>query len=691
MTAIATSLQCLVLIFLIFLPGSSQAASWWNCDWIYRTEINVSASVSASNHAVRLELESADFNTLYPFTSDGNDIRVVDSDDATALDFFLEHWDSVSRSAILNVNIPSVSPSATTIYIYYGTSDSEVAVVPPPASNAVTTFVESGWRIHTRTTTIDPTNEAEARAVFDSIDDSTGGFGCATIDTLNGRNNRNTFSGPNGNYGLYNEVYFNVDFPGLWSFRFGGDYGRGGGLYVDSQPLDERWNDDLWWAFNYNNPDVLSGTVYLDTGYHHIETLGFESCCDGSINMQFQEPASTVWQDMSSTNIELAGRSCPPGIINDTLVESVSPSFFGGSVFLDNGISGTAHDGVRTAGEIGVESISVTTTVVATGNSLTDQSASDGSWSVCFLDQAGGSNIIVDTSIPSPYFHISENVTATNLSPAADATIEFTATTNTDYNAINFGLIEPPTLSADRVISIAPDNSDTLAHEYVASSAAEVSFQISQLEHELPQSFTVTSHLDVDCNGIAEQPPVPLNNPITVVAGDSICIVIELTAGSQVNTGTRLKLQIDAVSDFTGIDLTELTQNIDLINGNGSSKLTLQKQACNITHSVCDLLTGSGFGFYNTGKPGDTLEYRLVFSSIDSSVSEVTVFDSVPAFTTLEPLSITLEKSPAGASCTLIKPISQNLPDYNGDIEYQCIGNINASDQGIIGFRVIVD
>ena len=110
------------------------------------------------------------------------------------------------------------------------------------------------------------------------------------MDSLEGRNNQNSFSGPNGSYGWSNEVYFNVDFPGDWSFRYGADYGYGGGLYVDGQALDERWDDDLWWGLNFNHPDVLSGTITLDTGLHHLETIGFEGCCDGPINIQYQRP-----------------------------------------------------------------------------------------------------------------------------------------------------------------------------------------------------------------------------------------------------------------------------------------------------------------------------------------------------------------------------------------------------------------
>ncbi|OED43194.1 hypothetical protein AB833_04270 [Chromatiales bacterium (ex Bugula neritina AB1)] len=681
-----------VLAINIFLGSDAvRSASWWNCGWFYRSEISVSATGSTTDYAVQLYLASTDFNDSYVFTSDGSDIRVVDSDDATELNFFLESWDAVSRTAVLNVSVPSLTSAGRNIYIYYGNSAGEAVSEVPPASNAQSTFVESGWRIHSRFTTIDPTNEAEARSVFGSIADGTGGYGCAVFDSINGRNNQNTFSGPNGNYGLLNEVYFEVDVPGFWSFRYGGDYGLGGGLYVNSEALDERWNEDLWWGRNFNNPDVLSGSILLDNGFHHIETIGFEACCDGPIHIQFKKPGSDQWQDMTSANLPLFGRSCPPGNITEVLVDRVTPTLFGGSVYLDNGVGGIAHDGVRDAGELGVQGISVTTTVVATGSTLVDESEEDGSWATCFLDEAGGSEITIDATFPADYLAVSESVSATNTSVALDHSIEFTAAPDTNYTDINFGVIERPELSADRSTTISAGTTEALSHEYRATTAADVSFQISQQEHELPWSYTYITFRDIDCDGEIEQPAIPLVSPIAVVAGDLVCLVIQVTAGADADSSTHLKLQIDATSVFSGTGLNDTVTNVDEITADQVGELILRKQVCNQSRFVCDPLSGNGFGHYNAGTPGETLLYRIVFSSINNDITNLTVFDSVPVFTTLTPMSINLVRTPADVTCTLVKPADQTVSDYRGNIELHCDGDVSPTDPGIIGFSVLID
>ncbi len=673
------------------MGNGALAASWWNCDWYYRSQISVSASGAATDYAVHLDLSSTDFDDSYSFTADGSDLRVLGPDGVTELSFFLEHWDAITRRAVVNVSMAELSTTASSIYLYYGNSAGAAVSAVTPASSAVATFVEAGWRIHTRVTSVDPANEAQARAVFDSVDDSTGGYGCAVYSDITGRNNRNTFNGPNGNYGLLNEVYFEVDVPGIWSFRYGGDYGLGGGLYVNSLALDERWNDDLWWAMNFNNPDVLSGSILLDNGYHHIETIGFEGCCDGPIHVQFKRPGSAQWLDMSSANLPLYGRSCPPGSITDSLIDRQSPTFFSGSLYLDNGVGGSAHDGIRSSGESGVEGIAVTATVLSTGSAVTDHTEADGSWKACFLDEADGRDIVIDSQLPADYLAVSENLAAANDSPDIDSVIAFNAAPDTHYADINFGVVERPRLSADRNVTIAAGARELLAHRYTATTTAQVSLQVSQRVDGSQSGFTYLAYRDVNCDGLVEQPAVWLSNPISVVAGENICLVVQVTADQDADQSTTLSLKIDATSALSGIGIVDTVTNIDEVSGDERSELLLRKQVCNDSRTTCEIISGSGFGLYNSGSPGEILQYRIVFSSLNSAVSDINLYDSVPAYTTLAPMSVTLAEQPPGVSCTVVQPGSQNVSGYKGDIEFQCSGSLAPTEAGVVGFSVIID
>lgn len=638
-----------------------------------------------------VELNSADFHTGYTLTADGYDLLVVDSDNSTELDFFIDHWDAATRQARVSINVPEISPTPRTVYLYYGTTAGSDTLPPPPAGDATATFVESGWRMHTRNSNLNPTNEAQARSEFADIDDTTMGYGCAAIDTLNGRNNRNTFSGPNGNFGLLAETHFYVDVPGIWSFRMGSDFGLGGGLYVDGVALDERWNDDLWWAMNWNNPDVLVGSIFLQSGYHHIEALGYEGCCDGSINVQYRSAASTVWRDLDNDNLQLYGRSCPPGVIDQTNAITATPTFFSGSVFFDNGSGGAAHDGVRHSAESGAQAIDITATVVATGSTYSDQSDSNGDWAVCFLNETAGRDVNITATLPNHLLPVSETAAASNTDTALNGEMLLSNVADTDHNDILFGVIEKPQLTSDRAIELSASQSATLFHVYRATTAAELAFQISQTQQTPAQGFEYIAYRDNDCNGVVEQPPINLANPISVNAGDSVCIGIQVSAGATIDSTAMLALQIAADTHLDGLDVVVSLSNNDVVSGRPPGELVLDKRVCNTSTNLCGPIDGNNFGYSNVGQPGETLQYRIVFSSTDNSVSEVIITDAVPWYTTLDPLSITMDQLPGGVTCSLDSPADQSAAGYKGQIEWRCNGTISPADPGIFTFSVVID
>ena len=691
---LSRTFQSSLLAFCALMIPTISAASWWDCGWVYRSEIAVTATGSATNYPLQIELSSSDFHAAYNFSSNGSDIRVVDSDDTTPLDFFIDEWNVAAGTAVLSVNVPQVSPTDRSLYIYYG-SDPGIAggVVTPPisASSAEDTFLESGWRLHTRFSTIDPASEAEGRSLFNNIEDDASGYGCTVIDELGGRNNRNTFSGPRGNYGLMTETHFQVDIPGVWEFRLGADYGLGGGLYVNGQALDERWNEDIWWALNWNNSDVLTGSIHLEPGFHHIEALGYEGCCDGTINMQFRTPGSGVWLDMSADNLSLYGRSCPPGVIDENLMSVDRPSFYSGSVFYDNGTGGSPHDGVRDSAEEGVGGVNVQVTVASSGSSLTDQTDSNGNWLACFLDEAVGSNLSVVATTPADTIAVSESSSVTNTDTAINGTITIPVTDTADIDNNNIGIIEVPRLESDSVLSLVANGSKTSSHTYYATTTSELSFQISSALHEPDQIFSYLAYRDANCDGVAETPAVPLSNPVAVVAGEEVCIIIEVQASAGVDGNSRLTLQVDAETIIADLGLTLQSTNLDEIFGLQPSELVLEKSVCNLADYVCDVVAGSNFSYYNAGQPGERLRYKVTFYAANDSVSELTVTDSIPAFTTLEPLSISMQRTPAGVSCSLVSPIDQSVSDYKGTIEFNCSGTVNPMDEGIMSFTVVVD
>jgi tetratricopeptide (TPR) repeat protein len=104
--------------------------SWWDSDWTYRKKLtfaNGAQTESLDNFAVLVNLSASNFDYLKA-NSDGSDLRFVDADDSTELNYHVEEW-STSGTSNLWVNVTEIDGSSNTDYIwmYYGNSEAQDA------------------------------------------------------------------------------------------------------------------------------------------------------------------------------------------------------------------------------------------------------------------------------------------------------------------------------------------------------------------------------------------------------------------------------------------------------------------------------------------------------------------------------------------------------------------------------------
>lgn len=98
---------------------------WWDSQWAFRKKLtfdNSASSENLTNFAVRVSLNSTRID--YAFTQNlGQDIRFVDADNTTVLDYEIENWDETGTSSVW-VEVPQIDAGSTTDYIwmYYGNS-----------------------------------------------------------------------------------------------------------------------------------------------------------------------------------------------------------------------------------------------------------------------------------------------------------------------------------------------------------------------------------------------------------------------------------------------------------------------------------------------------------------------------------------------------------------------------------------
>ncbi|GAB5457298.1 MAG: hypothetical protein Hens3KO_03280 [Henriciella sp.] len=271
---------------------------------MHRTQVTVTASASGHDEEIRIDLGASDFPASYVFTPSGSDVRVVlASDDTTLVDHIVTGWDSATRTGTIYIKLPTMpTSSSTSVNIYYG--DTSLASL----GNIDAVFPASGLRLRSRVSTADPIDAASARAAFASATNDVYDSVRASVSGLNNR----AIGGSNGNYGWCISAMIEVTpaNTGLWEFRYGADFGRGGHLYMRETELEEQWNDDLWWANNFaNTAETLEGAIMLDAGWHRYEALGFEGCCDGPVGWQAKAPGGS-WQDLSTSNFSMRATRC---------------------------------------------------------------------------------------------------------------------------------------------------------------------------------------------------------------------------------------------------------------------------------------------------------------------------------------------------------------------------------------------
>ena len=300
-------IQRLTILLLILVAAPANA--WWDCDWKHRFTANIAKDPGQPlvDYQVRLNLNSSNVPANLDWSRQGDDLRIINRNDRTELTFFIEQWDAAGQAAVVWVLVPRITGRGRTIYLYY---DGPAGV---PSASTPTVFTTPGFQFHTRSSSANPLDRASAENAFAIAPDGVTGYGCEIITSYTGVTNASVIpSGSQNNFGLSAESFFEVTpaEAGLWEFRYGADFGSGGGLYVDDVALDEKWSSDLWWANNWNNTsETLQGTINLIPGTHSIRILGFEDCCDGGLTVEFRRPGGT-FQAMSLSNISMSSREC---------------------------------------------------------------------------------------------------------------------------------------------------------------------------------------------------------------------------------------------------------------------------------------------------------------------------------------------------------------------------------------------
>ena len=115
------------------------------------------------------------------------------------------------------------------------------------------------------------------------------GYGTTMISSYDNVKTSQVF-GSGANAAFKSSINFGVSAAqaGIWNFRAGLDFTKGGALFIDGVALDFKTSDMVWGGSYDHSGQYLSASVHLNPGNHVLSIYGVEGCCDGSQHVQFQ-------------------------------------------------------------------------------------------------------------------------------------------------------------------------------------------------------------------------------------------------------------------------------------------------------------------------------------------------------------------------------------------------------------------
>ncbi|MGJ7520609.1 prealbumin-like fold domain-containing protein [Variovorax sp. LT1P1] len=324
----------------------------------------------------------------------------------------------------------------------------------------------------------------------------------------------------------------------------------------------------------------------------------------------------------------------------------------GGRVFNDNGVgAGTANDGLINGSEAGIAGVTVRLTNCAAtvfASAVTD-GAGRYTLAVPFATVAGAPLCVEETNPATPSAWTSTGASAggTALPSGTTTTVAGTAYTYTRTGtpdriafawngagpaSLDFGDVAPNTLAADGAKTGLPGSTVSYPHTFKAQTGGVVRFGIpGEVATPALAGWSGKIFADVGCTGALQAGAAllyPPSAPVTVVAGQSVCLVMQEFVPATAMNGHSNNATVEASFDFSNAGpALGASYTVHDITTVSDSVLELKKEVRNVTQ-------GGAFGINNQAKSGETLEYRITYTNNGvSPIGTLSVNDTTPSYT----------------------------------------------------------
>ena len=366
------------------------------------------------------------------------------------------------------------------------------------------------------------------------------------------------------------------------------------------------------------------------------------------------------------------------------VVSLTDGSQLSGVVFRDTGIGGgTANNGVRDGGEVGVAGVLVEirngSTVVASTTT-----SGDGSYTL-FVPGPPGSRVVTPV-LPSGFLATGGSHGTTGGSYTRPS-VSYTTVSGSAFTGANFGIIPPNSFIANGAQSTAPGTMVFYTHTYNPGSAGSVTFALSALATPVITGWTQVLYLDSNCNAAFDAGEPQITSPITATAGVPICLIVRQQTPPGASLGAQNTITVTANMAYSNaspaLNAPTLTVT-DTTTIAASGGIVLAKLVRNIT-------TGGALSTAINALPGQTMEYTVTATNNGSQpVSTIVINDATPGFTNFVSAACPLPAAfPAGiTACTVsIQPAA----GASGAVQWMLTGSLTPTAQIAVRFQIKVD
>jgi uncharacterized repeat protein (TIGR01451 family) len=421
--------------------------------------------------------------------------------------------------------------------------------------------------------------------------------------------------------------------------------------------------DNTTGAYTFNQITNGSYVVIIDNNNTLTDRTPFDFM---TVGWSSTEAPTLIRQAVLVANVDAINQNF--GLFQGALIT--------GRVFEDNGLGGgTANNGVLDGTEAGIPGVVVE--LRNSSNTLVTNTTTDGTGVFRIYNTAGtGAGFRIVEKNPANYISTGGEIgnTAGTYDRVNDR-LTFNIVANTSYSGINFGDVKAPTFTTDGQRSGMPGNTVFYPHSFIATTAGTVSFTTVSTPTSGSGAWSQVLFRDSNCDGNLDggEPIITPASPISVVAGDQICLVIKEVIPVNAPLYSKDQIVVSALFTYTGASpsLTATLTRTDLttVGAPSTAGLDLSKTV-NKTSAL----------------PGETITYTVTYlNNSTQPISTLVIFDETPTFTVFTSAAA----GPFPANLTNVAIVNPGVGN-EGPIRWTFTGTLAPGATGTVTFTVTV-